>query len=83
MYDLSPNEPSSLTLHCCPPLVSYLDPLSPHLLVSGCDDDLLRVWDSRVRERVGPTARKPQGVLVGRWWRWQEVSNGALGGKGL
>ncbi|KAF8062665.1 LEC14B protein [Scenedesmus sp. PABB004] len=45
--------------------VAYLGGGSPHLLVSGSDDEMVRLWDVRVRSASGRNVRKPQGVLVG------------------
>lgn len=36
---------------------------NPHVLVSGSDDHMVRVWD--IRDKVGRNLRQPQGVLVG------------------
>ncbi|KAF6262050.1 WD40-repeat-containing domain protein [Scenedesmus sp. NREL 46B-D3] len=38
---------------------------SPHLLLSGSDDHMVRLWDTRLRDRAGRHGRQPQGVLVG------------------
>eukprot|EP00879_Flechtneria_rotunda_P017484 GHRR01018332.1.p2 GENE.GHRR01018332.1~~GHRR01018332.1.p2 ORF type:complete len:106 (+),score=25.25 GHRR01018332.1:1406-1723(+) len=42
--------------------VAYLRDDDPNLIVSGCDDDQVRLWDAR--DKAG-AVRKPQGVLVG------------------